>query len=852
MVFKGRLFTKTKNLETGEYALWVLETKEESDWSLIHRSQNDFSWTNKGKEITERKALSQRPIDLVSLIVCQDCIGNTLITRLDSDVALESPILMVESLVENENNTEYRVVEYFSKDSVLLKTRFLFSGRLVPKLNKNGSILIGGNDGVFHVHPGIKNFSSFTSELPPYLHSIQEDSEGRIWFGGYYTGYGLWKTGDYVKKLAPFDAPSSRVLPGQLLDQYGTQYVLSEENGLSYGTKANWTHVNSLIIDGKDKRLTGYCLSQFNDSTILIGSRNLGLVKIKIPIQQEINFEIINEDMGMDLQNVLSIAVDGKNRVWMSRPSQGMALYDPNTEKLYNYMDKSNNPQIQNMALTIDHENSLWMGGTNGLAFAKNIDQFNPEIDNFYEFINKFSLHYDPDFISYLGCYENHLVFGDKVGAHFLALDSFYEQANCTKLESISTATPELGSSEQNTFLVDSKNRLWLGHSNGAMMIDDFSQLFTSDESRPDFEIRDNRHEDISMATISDRIKLPRLTRAISLRLKRIYNGEISEPLNYQYALLIDGQADTVVNQVSGRSISIDYLPAGKHKLLTRSVFKNELSPWRNTMIFVPSTLNESKLFWFCLALAICSIVGYFFYANRKRKMEEQEHSLERAQLLGDQDRLKIQAIANSLNPHFINNSLYYIQAKMVKDKEAVKVVERLSRNIQSIFKKSRAGIAHLSLEEEIGMIENYLVVQSARFGAEIEFVLEPEELFEENRDFQIPLLQLQIHVENAVEHGLRNSDLSGKIKLKLEVQKDALHFMIEDNGIGRKAAIEMGSRGTQQGLSMLSELHNIYALRNKKKIQSYYDDDINAAVDGSQYGTRVHIIIPKDYQYDI
>lgn len=105
----------------------------------------------------------------------------------------------------------------------------------------------------------------------------------------------------------------------------------------------------------------------------------------------------------------------------------------------------------------------------------------------------------------------------------------------------------------------------------------------------------------------------------------------------------------------------------------------------------------------------------------------------------------------------------------------------------------------------------------------------------------------LQIHCENACEHGLRHQENGGSINIIIKDQLDFIYCTIEDDGVGRFRAKEIGSKGTQQGVKMLNELIELYNHQNSVPLKQWYEDDLFTDSDGQKYGTKVHIIIPKN-----
>ena len=117
----------------------------------------------------------------------------------------------------------------------------------------------------------------------------------------------------------------------------------------------------------------------------------------------------------------------------------------------------------------------------------------------------------------------------------------------------------------------------------------------------------------------------------------------------------------------------------------------------------------------------------------------------------------------------------------------------------------------------------------------------------------EVPLMILQIHAENAVEHGIRNNPTGeGTVRIRINDQIDFIRITIEDDGIGRQAAAILGSKGTQNGTKMLAELQRIYNKNNVLKISQEYQDNIFSGPDQLSFGTRVIITIPKEFNYHV
>lgn len=234
-----------------------------------------------------------------------------------------------------------------------------------------------------------------------------------------------------------------------------------------------------------------------------------------------------------------------------------------------------------------------------------------------------------------------------------------------------------------------------------------------------------------------------------------------------------------------------------------------------------------------------------------QKKRQKQRFELQTERLIREKEALQIEAVTSSLNPHFLNNTLHWVQAKVRRDDIATLFIDKLADNIRIIFQKSRNREAFHSLREEMDLVKNYLVIQTYRFGNRYRFELPSEAELMRLRHVQVPLMQIQIHAENAIERGLRNR--TGSTYLRIDLQDDAnyLYITVEDDGIGYSNARKMQAGGTQQGARMLDSLHQIFNARNAKQITTTIKDNLFTDAQGRTYGTRIAIQIPKKYNYE-
>ncbi|HHH49635.1 MAG TPA: sensor histidine kinase, partial [Saprospiraceae bacterium] len=87
-------------------------------------------------------------------------------------------------------------------------------------------------------------------------------------------------------------------------------------------------------------------------------------------------------------------------------------------------------------------------------------------------------------------------------------------------------------------------------------------------------------------------------------------------------------------------------------------------------------------------------------------------------------------------------------------------------------------------LSEEIDALENYLETQKMRYNDKFDYVIN---IFDnvDTHAIEIPPLLLQPFVENAIEHGFKRINETGKLAITIFKQQNSVCFEIKDNGIG-------------------------------------------------------------------
>jgi LytS/YehU family sensor histidine kinase len=136
--------------------------------------------------------------------------------------------------------------------------------------------------------------------------------------------------------------------------------------------------------------------------------------------------------------------------------------------------------------------------------------------------------------------------------------------------------------------------------------------------------------------------------------------------------------------------------------------------------------------------------------------------------------------------------------------------------------------------------------MESLRFHNRFEYTIEIEPELNIT-DLEIPPMLFQPYVENAIWHGLLHKKEQGLLLLKLGMKDRQLHCIIEDNGVGRKAAGDFRSKSATKQKSMgmritkdrISLINRLYDTSASVKIIDLYDNN------GTPNGTQVNLSIP-------
>jgi two-component sensor histidine kinase len=202
----------------------------------------------------------------------------------------------------------------------------------------------------------------------------------------------------------------------------------------------------------------------------------------------------------------------------------------------------------------------------------------------------------------------------------------------------------------------------------------------------------------------------------------------------------------------------------------------------KETNLLNNKLLVQQRWIFVILSLFLMMILLYTYklYKQKLLKAKHDQLLIENKQYILEQKNRQ-----NQLNPHFIYNAIANLQGLIGADKkqEANTYLVALTRLIRDILELNRHDF--ITLEQEVRSLKNYIILQQMRFHHIFDSIIDTGDL--DMEDILIPPMLIQPFVENAIEHGLKNIDHKGLVKISFYANNDYLHVCITDNGMGLK-----------------------------------------------------------------
>jgi ligand-binding sensor domain-containing protein len=301
----------------------------------------------------------------------------------------------------------------------------------------------------------------------------------------------------------------------------------------------------------------------------------------------------------------------------------------------------------------------------------------------------------------------------------------------------------------------------------------------------------------------------------------------------YRYRL---SEADTTYTFTTQREVNYAKLAPGRYTFEVQA--QQEDRSWSKPALVSFEIAYPWWVRWWFVALLGILVLGIAALMVRTRlKVYRKEAATE----LKMKD-LEMAALRAQINPHFIFNCLGSIQQFIVENDSAsaTRYLARFAKLVRLALHSSIDG-KH-SLSDEIAMLDNYLALEQMRFKGRFQYQIDAAGIGDVD-DIHIPPMLLQPFAENAVKHGIGQSDSEGEIKIAFTKQDNMLLAVITDNGPGFSAPVaESNEAHKSVGLSLTR--NRLDLLSGSHEGSSYAQENVKG-LNGEVEGARVEIRIP-------
>ena len=202
----------------------------------------------------------------------------------------------------------------------------------------------------------------------------------------------------------------------------------------------------------------------------------------------------------------------------------------------------------------------------------------------------------------------------------------------------------------------------------------------------------------------------------------------------------------------------------------------------------------------------------------------------------------ELTALQAQINPHFLYNTLdsLYWQAVTADNEEIAENILALAQLFRMVLGE---GKGEISLQSEIELVKNYLVIQKMRFAKRLNYIIDIDENV---YSCIIPKLILQPFVENSIVHGFECEGNENLLEIRGYEEESYLVLIIHDTGVGMTKE-QLNSIFTKTDECGKGLRIGKYAVKNVyERLQLKYKEDFVLQIESEPGdGTTVTIKLP-------
>ena len=248
-------------------------------------------------------------------------------------------------------------------------------------------------------------------------------------------------------------------------------------------------------------------------------------------------------------------------------------------------------------------------------------------------------------------------------------------------------------------------------------------------------------------------------------------------------------------------------------------------APWQHIGHF----MFGDNVFW--IDVTIYTLMTFTLHSSiyHKQLLLQHERTFELDNAL---NHATLNVLRMQINPHFLYNTLASISVLIQKSEHesAVRYIQKLATFFRNTLNTN--GDALVPVEQELECIRQYLELEKLRFSDKLALSIHCSRGLERSL---LPSFILQPLVENAVIHGIAESEEAGIVSVNITGDDNTLTITITDTGAGFNAK-------QPEGVG-LSNIRSRLALHYGPRGQLLVSNHLNG-------GTEATLTIPKEYEH--
>lgn len=265
---------------------------------------------------------------------------------------------------------------------------------------------------------------------------------------------------------------------------------------------------------------------------------------------------------------------------------------------------------------------------------------------------------------------------------------------------------------------------------------------------------------------------------------------------------------DTSWQRAKDNSVRFSQLPFGKSLFEVYALDRNTGQRTKsNSITFdVDTPLKQRR--WFQIFLVLASIL---LLSSLRSRYLMTKHKREKEKLINQRKitGLKLTALQNHMNPHFISNAILTIQD--LYDKKDRWAASQYTSKFAQLVRSSMhlSTMERITLGDEILFLEKYIELEQMRFDQSVKYDIVINDNLKKNIEkIRVPPLLIQPIVENVFKHAGFNNKKNPSMKIIFSGQENYLTCQVLDNGIGLDSAYKKNlfNRKTSTGLATIDK----------------------------------------------